>query len=87
MLMAPWWRSRALHRLAAAAGIVGCLAVGAAMVYLGGHWLSDVLVGWALGAGVSAAVMLLSRRVRRREKVSTKPGITSPPSGERRMPG
>jgi undecaprenyl-diphosphatase len=36
----------------AAGGAV--VVVGLCMVYLGGHWLTDVLVGWALGVAVGA---------------------------------
>ena len=42
------------------------VVVGAAMVYLGAHWLTDVLVGWAVGAGVAAALAVPFRRLARR---------------------
>jgi membrane-associated phospholipid phosphatase len=48
-------------RSAAAALISGTVAVGLCMVYLGAHWLSDVLVGWALGAAIGAALFHLFR--------------------------
>lgn len=63
IVMAPWWTSRRLRVVAAALGAVGSMLAGVAMIYLGGHWLSDVLVGWALGVGITAASMLLLRRV------------------------
>lgn len=58
VVLAPWWTSVLWRRAVATLGVLGCLVVAAAMMYLGGHWLSDILVGWALGAGITAAIML-----------------------------
>ncbi|KAF4409717.1 phosphatase PAP2 family protein [Streptomyces lycii] len=44
----PW------PRLAAGLAVVSVLGVGFTRVYLGVHWLSDVLGGWLLGALVAA---------------------------------
>lgn len=61
-LAAPW--SRSAVRAAVAAGVLVQVAVAAAMVYLGAHWLTDVLVGWALGAAIGVAVVRLADRLR-----------------------
>ena len=64
VLLTPWWTSARLHRLAAVLGIAGCVLTGVAMIYLGGHWLTDVLVGWAVGVGAAAAVRVRPQRRR-----------------------
>ena len=66
VVMAPWWTSARWRRLVAWAGVAGCVVTAAAMVYLGGHWVTDVLVGWLLGSGVAAAVSAALSAVRRR---------------------
>ena len=62
VVMADWWTSDSRRRAAAVLGGVGCLVVGAAMIYLGVHWLTDVLVGWALGVGLTWVLMRLAIR-------------------------
>lgn len=43
-----------------AGAVLVVLAVGASRLYLGGHWLSDVLGGWALGAAWLALVVAIT---------------------------
>lgn len=46
------------HVLAGALA-VAVVVVGAALVYLGAHWTTDVMAGWVLGAGTGAALARL----------------------------
>lgn len=46
------------------AAVVVNLVAGASVVYLGAHWGSDVLAGWAVGGGVGWALGRLSWRRR-----------------------
>lgn len=66
-----WDRSRWVVVLIVAVALVYAITMGLTRVYLGHHWFTDVLGGWALGlAWVSAivAVHRVWRTVRRRER-------------------
>lgn len=55
-------RTRSTHaRVAIAAGwLVLAVAVGLSRVYLGYHWMTDVMAGWSLGLAVLGSVLLAS---------------------------
>lgn len=57
-----------LHRVPGKAGIVAMiglpLLIGASRVYLGVHYPTDVLFGWALGAGISVVALVAIPRIR-----------------------
>jgi membrane-associated phospholipid phosphatase len=56
LLTAAAWGGRDVRRRWGAVLAVLVVLVGACMVYLGAHWLTDVLAGWLLGGAIGAAV-------------------------------
>lgn len=66
LYLAVSWRSRRAARLAAAALTAVVAFIGFCLVYVGSHWVSDVIAGWALGSVIGAAVGLAIRRLWRR---------------------
>jgi undecaprenyl-diphosphatase len=63
LLVAPAWASRALLRTAVVAFSLALVGIGGCMVYLGAHWPTDVLAGWAVGVTCGAAAALAARRL------------------------
>ncbi len=54
-------RADVVGRLVAVVLVAGTVLVGVAMVYLGAHWVTDVLAGWALGAAIAVVASALLR--------------------------
>ena len=59
-IVGPGWR----RRLAQGALIAGMVIIGYSRVYLGLHWLSDVVAGYAYGAVVAGAAALALPRLK-----------------------
>jgi undecaprenyl-diphosphatase len=66
---------RKLKAYVLAVAVVLTLAVGLSRVYLGVHWPTDVLAGWAAGAGWALACLLIAGALERR-------GVLRPPPAE-----
>lgn len=62
LLVAARWTSDRTRRLAGVLLAVATVVVGVALVYIGSHWPTDVLAGWAIGVPIGAAAALLLRR-------------------------
>ena len=60
------WPSRGVRRTALGVLTFIVVLVGAAMIYLGAHWLTDVLAGWALGSATAIAIAVPFARLTRR---------------------
>lgn len=70
----------AVRRAAVIAAAVLCMAIGLSRVYLGHHWMSDVLAGWLLASAAVCLVVIIDRQL-----VLGRP--TDQPSAEPAQPG
>ena len=61
--------NRALKRYFLALAVFITLGVGVSRVYLGVHWPSDVLAGWAVGASWALLFWLIARWLRGRGEI------------------
>lgn len=62
LVWAPRWLP-SLRRVAAVLLVLLVVLIGAAMVYLGAHWATDVIVGWVIGAVIAAGLSAGWRRL------------------------
>ncbi|MEP6853963.1 MAG: phosphatase PAP2 family protein [Pedococcus sp.] len=66
-MLVLWPRVGRTGRVAAvAAGVAGSVAMGLSRIYLGYHWMTDVVAGWVLAVAVLAAALAMSAVVRSR---------------------
>jgi undecaprenyl-diphosphatase len=61
VLLSMAWSSRRYAAWAATLMLTVVLLVGACMVYIGAHWVTDVIAGWVLGAAIGGIIGLLAR--------------------------
>lgn len=69
VLLAGAQPERHMRAYVLALAILLTLVVGVSRVYLGVHWPTDVLGGWAAGAAWALACWVLARRLRRRGRI------------------
>jgi undecaprenyl-diphosphatase len=62
LVWAPRWPRR-LRRIVAVLLVLLVVVIGTAMVYLGAHWATDVLVGWIIGTLIAAGLSAGWRRL------------------------
>lgn len=63
LIVAPTWSSRTMLRTAMVVSVLALVGIGACMVYLGAHWLTDVVAGWVVGVSCGVAAGLAARRL------------------------
>ncbi|MEZ5656349.1 MAG: phosphatase PAP2 family protein [Sphingobium sp.] len=69
VLLARSERNRSVQVYLVGSAVAVTLLVGSTRVFLGVHWPSDVLAGWAVGAIWAASCSLLAKRLRARRAI------------------
>lgn len=60
-LLLHWFRTRGVRTLAVVVAVLYAVTMGLSRVYLGHHWLTDVIAGWLIGIGWVAVIITLHR--------------------------
>lgn len=60
------------------AAVLISVLIGASRVYLGVHWPSDVIAGWALGIGWACTIWLLAHAINQRSRTNASLGRSAP---------
>jgi undecaprenyl-diphosphatase len=86
-LLARFERRRRLKAYVLSLAALITVAVGLSRIYLGVHWPTDVLAGWALGSGWALACWTVARLLQRRGGIEPETGADLPPGRPRSPAG